>query len=257
MQVLVVDFIDEALQLFQNATKVPKTGKSSKQPEVMSLGAAPEASDVDVLAAIAQTSIEKARIEYVLSADDGDDEASSAKLKATLALASKHSEKCVSVIADSVDKVERLLSFSRALLNLAQGNVDDDLGTQAWVLDLAIDLATKALQNEPSSRPAKAQHAACLVAKADSDDSDDTTLLEQAAETLRESLGSDNPVEEAEQLQLLAQALIKLGQIHTDDEVAEKMIGEGIESYRKAALLQPDNKKLNQLVQMIERQEAS
>jgi hypothetical protein len=248
----VIDLITQALKLFEEASVATASKK-----QAAAIGQATPASQADVAAGRAQAYVEKARLEYVLNADDADDETLRDQLLNTL----NQAKDLIALLDEPSEKVGRWLSFSRALLNLAQGDVDDELGTQGAVLDIAISMAAQALVVDPAARAASVQHAACLVAKAecegeteDEESTATTTLLEQAVATLRNSLGSDKADEEAEHLQLLAQALIKLGQIHPDDEKAEALIGEGVESYRKAATLQPENRKLKQLVQMIEQQ---
>lgn len=244
--------ISEALDLYKEAEK-----SASSKESTASLGAAPVASTTDIVAAMAQAYVEKARVDYILTADDDDDDSVNAKVLATLAEARKHMDRCIVATDTLVGKADREVSLSRALLNLAQSDLDEEPEVHGPVLDMAIDAAAKALEYDAQNRSAAVQQAACLVAKAKCEGEPQMELLDRAVKVLRGSLGSSDANDEAEKLQLLAQALIQYGRIHPEDDKAEELIGEGVECYRKAATLQPENRKLKQLVEMIQTQENS
>jgi len=254
-QVLVADLVTEALDILTKA--VDAIGAAAGKKPSAELGAAPPASKSDVLAALAQAYVEKARVDFVLTADELDDDEANAKLLGTLAEATAHHTAALGATDGAAEQLERLLAFSRALLHLAQGALDDVAESQSAVIEMAIGVAKEGLALDPKARAALAQQAACLVAQAKCDGAQDgdaeVPLLEQAVVALKSSLGSDDSDEEADVLQMLAQAQIQLGQIHPDDDKAETLFGEGVECYKKAATLQPHNRKLKQLVLMIEK----
>lgn len=247
--VLVSELVTQALEVFAEAEK--------KLPDDGYTGPAERATAADVAAAVALAHVERARVHYVLSADDEDEDAASSRLLAALAEASALHTKCLSLIHTPADKAEELLSFSRALLNFAQSDIDDDaLDIRTKVLELAVTAASNALTTDAESRGARAQHAACLVAQSVCEgmreSANEIPLLERAVASLRGSIDKSDTSAEAEQQQLLADALIRMGRVHPDDDKCDELISEGIACYRRALELQPDNRKLRQLVQMIE-----
>jgi hypothetical protein len=248
-RVLVTDLINEALDIFTAAEK--------QLPDKTYTGPAERATAADVAAAVALAHVERARVNYVLSADEVDEEVAESSLLAALSEASAMHTKCIALIDTPKDKAEELMLFSRALLNFAQSDLDDDaLNLRANVLTMAATAAADAIAADAESRGARAQHAACLVAQSACEGlregPEEIPLLERAVASLRGSIDKSDANAEAEQQQLLADALIRMGRVHPDDDKCDELITEGIACYRRALELQPENRKLRQLVQMIE-----
>eukprot|EP00041_Stephanoeca_diplocostata_P025405 m.662633 g.662633 ORF g.662633 m.662633 type:complete len:225 (+) comp22742_c1_seq7:945-1619(+) len=142
----------------------------------------------DILGATALAFVEKARVAFIMGDDDDEDddddsadgasggskdtagakEDPEAIVVASLTKASEYHGRCVSGIGATDEKCDKQLAFSRALLEFANSDFDEqNRAMQLRPLDMAVAASEAAMHLQPNDRPSKAQFGACLMCKAD------------------------------------------------------------------------------------------
>eukprot|EP00040_Diaphanoeca_grandis_P026236 m.146768 g.146768 ORF g.146768 m.146768 type:complete len:391 (-) comp30498_c0_seq1:199-1371(-) len=252
-QMIVLELIQKGIELLESALK-------------LNTDAASTPSNADILGAYALALADKARVTYMLDDDDVDDDdgddktadedsATDKKVKDALAESQKQHQACLALLTKPEDKAEKMMGLSCALLEFSQ-DLDDDAEAQKDPLATATALAEAATALTPNSAPCTTQYGACLISKATAakliEDHDvEEQLLKQAVVQLNKSLVTEDTTELVEALQMMGNAQIRIAHMEEDDDAAEALIMQAVAHYTKANKLDPGNRKLAKMVEMM------
>jgi len=267
-------YAERAIEVFKSADASGEAGGGGGGAAAAAeKGAAATAADAeksiaaaDLFEAQAHAWLEIARIEILMDDDDdGDDgdgagdaeEDTTEPGEAAVAKAAELHQQCIEAVAGTEGKVAKQLAFSRQLQRCAE-DVKDDPDAAAALLEQAVASAKAAITMAPDDKAGLQQHGACLnsLGNVVGDEAAELQCFTDAVAQLRAAAGnSADPEAEAENMQLLSSALLQLGRRTADDDLAEKLLGEGFELLEKAAAANPANAALQNFVSQLSAQQ--